>query len=162
METPVVEKPNEAAFRALIRTCGLLARVMQPYFARFGISGSQWGILRVLHRAETDGESGLRLTDLGERVLIRPPSVTGAVDRLQRQGLVVRDPSAKDQRVKQVRLTSGGRRLVGRVLKGHAEQVSTALAALSLSEQKELLRLLERLGSHLNDMIDIQAGAPVE
>src|SRR5438270_5216932 len=89
-------RPAEGAFRELIRVIGLVERVMQPYFARFGISGSQWGVLRQLHRAEEDGAPGLRLTDLSERLLIRPPSVTGVVDRLERAGLVVRDGSRTD------------------------------------------------------------------
>ena len=60
--------PAEEAFRELIRTLGLLERVMQPYFARHGISGSQWGVLRTLHRAEGDGILGLRQTDLSDRL----------------------------------------------------------------------------------------------
>src|SRR5438045_9539495 len=83
-------RPAEGAFRELIRTYGLVERVMQPYFAGFGISGSQWGVLRNLHRAEQAGQTGLRVTALSERLLIRPPSVTGVVDRLQRAGLVAR------------------------------------------------------------------------
>ena len=50
---------------------------MQPYFARFGITGSQWGILRTLHRAEREGLPSLRVTDLSDRLLVRPPSITG-------------------------------------------------------------------------------------
>ena len=65
-------RPNEMAFRSLIRTLGLLKRVMEPHFARFGISGSQWGVLRTLHRAqEEEGLVDLRLIDLGDRLLIR-------------------------------------------------------------------------------------------
>ncbi len=41
----------ERAFRQLIRNYGLVERIMQPYFARFGVSGAQWGVLRNLHRA---------------------------------------------------------------------------------------------------------------
>src|SRR5258708_2557324 len=105
-------RPAEKAFRELIRLYGLLERVMQPYFARFGISGSQWGVLRNLHRAEQEGQGGIRLTDLGDRLLIRPPSVTGIVDRLERVGLVHRDGSPEDLRVKRVALTDKGRQLV--------------------------------------------------
>src|ERR1700732_2583992 len=97
-------RPAESAFRALIHTLGLVERVMQPYFASFGISASQWGVLRTLHRAEQEGLPGLRLTDLGERLLIRPPSVTGVVDRLERAGLVERAGSPFDMRAKQVAL----------------------------------------------------------
>src|SRR5438552_11431198 len=102
---------QERAFRQLIRTFGLLERVMQPYFARFGISGAQWGVLRNLHRAEQEGQAGLRLTDLGRRMLIRPPSVTGIADRLERVGLIVRRASETDRRSKQVALTEKGRQL---------------------------------------------------
>src|SRR5205807_10008939 len=90
------------ALREIIRTFGLVERVMQPYFAQFGISGSQWGVLRNLHRAEAEGRSGLRLSELSERLLIRPPSVTGLIDRLQRARLVVRDGSPTDLRDKQI------------------------------------------------------------
>lgn len=146
-------RPTEGAFRELIRTLGLLDRVMQPYFARFGISGSQWGVLRTLHRAGQEGLPGLRLTDLSERLLIRPPSVTGVVDRLERAGLVVRDGSPTDLRVKQVALTPRGRELVERVLAIHAGQMDTVLGGLSLAEQGELYRLLQRLGQHLESLL---------
>ena len=63
--------PDDNAFRELIRTYGLVERVMHPYFARFGITGSQWGVLRNLHRAQEEGLPRLRLTELGERLLIR-------------------------------------------------------------------------------------------
>jgi DNA-binding MarR family transcriptional regulator len=146
-------QPTEGAFRELIRTLGLLDRVMQPYFARFGISGSQWGVLRNLYRAETDGLPGLRLTDLSERLLIRPPSVTGVVDRLERAGLVVRDGSPTDLRAKQVGLTAKGRKLVERVLAVHEAQIRSVLGGLRTGEQAELRRLLVRLGKHLEGLL---------
>src|SRR5436305_1742507 len=113
-------RPTDNAFRELIRTFGLAERVMQPYFARFGISGSQWGVLRNLHRAEQEGAPGLRLTELSDRLLVRPPSVTGVVDRLERAGLVTRHESTIDLRAKPVGLTAPGRRLAGRAPDVHA------------------------------------------
>src|SRR5437667_12034051 len=106
---PVPVQPPEGTFRELLRVLGLLERVMQPYFAQFGISGSHWGVLRNLHRAEQEGLQGLRLTDLSERLLIRPPSVTGVIDRLERAGLVIRAESAIDLRATTVTLSSAGR-----------------------------------------------------
>src|SRR5437588_8101078 len=117
------EDATEEAFRGLIRSIGLIERAMQPYFARFGISGSQWGVLRTLHRAAASGQPALRLTDLSDRLLIRPPSVTGVVDRLERMGLVQRDASPTDLRAKQVSLTERGRNLVHRVLAVTRRQV---------------------------------------
>src|SRR5437764_12273954 len=127
----------EPTFRSLVRVLGLLERVMQPYFAGFGISGSQWGLLRTLYRAEQERQPGLRLTDLSDRLLVRPPSVSGAVDRLERAGLVVRDSSATDHRAKLVGLTDKGRRLVERVMAVHEQQIAAALGGLSEKEQVE-------------------------
>jgi DNA-binding MarR family transcriptional regulator len=134
--------PDDNAFRELIRTYGLVERVMHPYFARFGITGSQWGVLRNLHRAEEEGLPRLRLTELGERLLIRPPSVTGLIDRLERAKLVARHGSPTDLRAKQVSLTAAGRRLVQRVLAVHQEQVNAVLSGLNAQERAELQRLL--------------------
>ena len=81
---PIVDEspPTTAVFRSLIRTFGLLKRVMEPHFTTVGISGPQWAILRTLREVEVAGEPEVRLSDLGARLLVRPPSVTGIVRRL--------------------------------------------------------------------------------
>src|SRR5260370_10719944 len=134
---------------------------MQPYFAHFGISGSQWGVLRNLHRAEQEGLPGLRLTDLSERLLIRPPSVTGVVDRLERAGLVARSGSPTDLRSKRVALTDKGRRLIERVLEIHGKQIDSVLGGLSADEVIEFHRLLTRFRQHLEGLLAGGNGASV-
>ncbi len=147
----------DPAFRSLIRTLGLLKRVMEPYFARHGISLAQWGVLRALTRAEDEGLDGVRLTDLSERLLVRPPSVTGVIDRLQRMKLVEREASTSDHRSKLVRLTASGRQRVARVRQGHGARVKRVLEALTPAEQRQLRRLLDRLADHL-ELLDQQNG----
>jgi DNA-binding MarR family transcriptional regulator len=154
------DPPQERAFRKLLRTFGLLERVMQPYFARFGISGAQWGVLRNLHRAEQEGRPGLRLTDLSRRMLIRPPSVSGIVDRLERAGLLVRRAAEGDLRAKQVALTGQGRQLVGQVLAGHAAQVARVMGGLGAAQHEELDRLLGLLVDHLEGLTGHAGDAP--
>jgi DNA-binding MarR family transcriptional regulator len=147
------KKPAERGFRALIRVSGLLDRVMQPYFSRYGISRSQWGVLRVLQRAERIGSAGVRLVDLGESLFVRPPSVSGLVDRMERLGYVARSASTKDLRSREIRLTREGHNLIDRILLNHATQIETLMRGLNAREQKQLIPLLERLISHLADML---------
>ena len=154
MKDAVPPPADENAFRELIRTFGAAERVMQPYFAKFGISGSQWGVLRNLQRAEQSGLVGLRLSELSDRMLIRPPSVTGLVDRLERAGLVLRDVVPGDLRAKVLRMTPKGRQLVERVLKGHAGQIERVLAGLTAAEQRELHRLLVVWRTHLENLLE--------
>lgn len=134
---------------ALLRSYGLIRQIQEPYFTQFGVSGSQWGVLRVLQRAELQGESELPLKTVSERMLIQPPSVTGAVDRLERLGLVRRASSPTDLRVRHLSLTTQGRDLISRVLVGHADRVRSLFAGLRLDEQETILQLLNRLKAHL-------------
>src|SRR4051812_18237116 len=153
-----LDAPADVAFRSLIRTFGLLERVMLPHFARLGVSASQWGVLRTLHRAEANGTGALRLTDLSDRLLVRPPSVTGVVARLERDGLVTRDPSPTDQRAKTVSLTAAGRQLMRRVLDAHGEQVSKVMGGLGSDGCRQLQELLDRLEWHLGGVLDEDNG----
>ncbi len=148
------DAPAEETFRSLVRAVGLMHRLMQPYFGRFGISGSQWGVLRTLYRAEQEGIAGLHLIELGDRLLVRPPSVTGLVDRLQRLGLVVRATAASDLRCKEVRLTTSGRELVARMLEGHPAQIANIMGGLDDSDLHRLNKLLAKMSEHMQRQID--------
>src|SRR5262249_52404285 len=99
----------------------------------------------------------LRLTELSDRLLIRPPSVTGLVDRLTRAGLVARHGSPTDLRAKQISLTPVGRRLVERVLTDHESQINSVLAGLSSADQTELHRLLVSWRKHLEGLLENEA-----
>jgi DNA-binding MarR family transcriptional regulator len=144
---------TEAVFHSFLRLWGLLRQAQDPYFARFGISASQWGILRVLQRAELKGQTELPLKVVGERLLIQPPSVTGVVDRLERQGFVKRNPSKTDLRVRHLSLTAQGRGLLTKVLVGHAERIQTLFAGLAPNEQETMLSLLQRMEAHLLTLV---------
>ncbi len=149
-EAPV----EENALRALVRAFGVVDRVMQPYFARFGISGAQWSVLRQLHRAEGEGFASLRMTELSKQLLIRLPSATGVVDRLVRDGLVSRVALPEDLRVKLISLTEAGQQRVHDVLKVHDRQIESMLAGLSVLEQTELQRLLTQMRMHLETQLN--------
>ena len=143
---------SELAWRAFIRTTGLFRNRMEPYFAKFGISAAQWGVLRALQRAEAEGVERLRLTDLGRRLLVKPPSVTSIIDRLERNGLVARQAARDDQRAKLLNLTPAGRQLVARVLEKHPSQIRAILGGLTETEQHQLYHLMERLAAHLETL----------
>lgn len=153
---------TEAAFRSLVRTCGLLRRVQEPYFQRLGISGAQWGVLRVLHRAEQEGSAGMRLAELSDRLLIRPPSVTGVIDRLERMGLVSRQAAPDDLRARHVRLTTSGRRLLQDSLVSHGRRTQSLMSGLSAAEQESLRAALEKLCVHLEAMAPVDAAVESE
>src|SRR5687768_850820 len=157
MQQPTLAIPSSSSstgevFRALLRTLGLLKRVMEPHFTTVGISGAQWAILRTLHDVETAGEPNVRLSELGNRLLVRPPSVTGIVRRLQRMGLINVTTSPADQRAKTVSLTDSGRGLVASFAARHEAQIEDVFSGLDLTQRDQFLGLLCQLGGHVEHL----------
>jgi len=142
--------PPEIAYGGILRLFGLIQRVMRPYFLQFGLSQSQWAILRILSRAEEEGRAeGLRLVELGQRLLVQPPSVTTLVRRLEKTGLVCHSAAPNDRRGIQLRLTAQGRELVQRVLLVHRDQIRHVVGGLDDRELSQFCDLVERLNTHL-------------
>lgn len=78
-----------------------------------------------------------------------PSNITGLVDRLAARGLVTREPSPTDRRVKLVAATAAGAEVGGKVW-ANLDFAAEPLAALTDSERETLRDLLRR----------IQHGAP--
>ena len=152
---------TEQAFRAFMKASTMARNLMTPHFARFGITGAQWAVLRALQRAEVEGLDGLHPSSLGQRLLVKKPSVTGVVERLRQAGWVVSKDDEKDHRSKKISLTPEGRRLMRRVLKHHPVQQQRLLGCLSPSEQRQLERLSQKLAVHY-ESLNIGAGAHAE
>jgi len=147
------EETTELAFRAWVRSHGLFRQEMDAYFHKHGLSGAQWGVLRTLQRAETEaGLHGVPLGELGRRMIVKAPSVSGVVDRLERQGLVERVASLTDLRSKEVRLTVEGRSLVESIVATHRTQRERVFGCFSATEQRALLKLLNKLETHFETL----------
>ncbi len=70
-------------------------------------------------------------------------NMTGIVDRLEKRGLVQREPSPTDRRVKNVVLTAEGERVID-VIRGKMHTTRAGLDRLSDQERDTLHDLLER------------------
>ena len=71
-------------------------------------------------------------------------NVTGLIDRLESRGLIRRQPSAGDRRVKVLELTPAGTRLRSTVLERMAKPPES-LGRLSAGQQRALVKILKRL-----------------
>jgi MarR family 2-MHQ and catechol resistance regulon transcriptional repressor len=90
----------------------------------------------------------LPVNTVGPKVWLTPGSISVAVDRLVKKGLVSRKGHAEDRRVRQVELTPKGRALITRGFGEHASAMENIASVLSENERLTLLRLLKKLGKH--------------
>jgi MarR family transcriptional regulator, organic hydroperoxide resistance regulator len=82
---------------------------------------------------------------LGDELMVRPPVITGIVDRLEAKGLVKRRESISDRRRTDVNLTERGNKAYQKVREDYRFSLREALGrSLTPVEQETLARLLVR------------------
>ncbi len=88
----------------------------------------------------------LTITEIQGKVLLASGSMTAAVDRLEKKGLIQRGPAPSDRRAKVLHLTEEGRRIVEAAFQRHAAELESAMAVLNPNEKRDLYALLKKLG----------------
>ncbi|HEX3057433.1 MAG TPA: MarR family transcriptional regulator [Gaiellaceae bacterium] len=94
-----------------------------------GVSPEQVSLLVAIKYAP-----GIGLRELAARERVSPPAMTKHVDRLERDGLVARTPSAEDRRRVGVSLTEEGQRVLRRVRSRRTAWLAQRLRGLSPKE----------------------------
>ena len=77
--------------------------------------------------------------------MVTNANITGLIDRLAREELVERRPSAEDRRRHMVELTGAGKRLFEAMADDHREWLADMTAGMGRGEMAELFGLLGRL-----------------
>ncbi len=88
----------------------------------------------------------LPINKIGEKVLLTSGSMTAAVNRMEKDGLVKRIQDPSDGRYFYVHLTKKGRNLIKKAYAKHEKTLEKIAGVLSDSERKELVRLLKKIG----------------
>jgi MarR family 2-MHQ and catechol resistance regulon transcriptional repressor len=88
----------------------------------------------------------LTISEIQDKVRLASGSMTAAVDRLEKLGLVVRKSSPTDRRARVVHLTSEGKRLALSCFERHARDLEVLMSALSQKEKEQLYGSIKKLG----------------
>jgi MarR family 2-MHQ and catechol resistance regulon transcriptional repressor len=94
---------------------------------------------------------------IGPKVDLNPGSVSVAVDRLYKKGLVSRVESDNDRRVRTVSLTEKGRRVFVPIFREHAALIKRAFQDVSPQEQRRIEEVLKKIGRRAEEL-DEQEG----
>jgi DNA-binding MarR family transcriptional regulator len=129
---------QEAALN-LWRTSDQLSNRVGRLLRDFGLTSSQYNVLRTLRGA---GEP-LPSLEIASRLIQVVPAITGLIDRLERQGWVVRRRSKDDRRVVRVGVTKKGLNLLERIDQPLQQLHHEMLGHLGSRQLKSLIALLE-------------------
>jgi DNA-binding MarR family transcriptional regulator len=121
---------------------------------RLGLTRSQWLLLTRLHR-----RPGASQTELAEMLEVEKASAGRMLDRMERDGWIVRKADPADRRIKRIHLTREAERVHARMWVVAQATVEDALGNLSAGERTQLARLMSRVKARLSDMADSGGGA---
>jgi DNA-binding MarR family transcriptional regulator len=144
---PFVTLEEEAVLN-IRRTSDRLQHYTQQLFKPHGITPTQYNVLRILRGA---GDSGLRCSEIGERLVSSDPDITRLLDRLQKQKLIRRKRDPKDRRVIYAMISADGQRLLKEMDPIVNDGVKDLLHHMSHEKLNTLISLLEEARQSLSD-----------
>jgi DNA-binding MarR family transcriptional regulator len=142
MATRSTTKLANEAWEALFRAQSTIVQELSARDAWEDLVPREYGVLYALSSAP----DGLRITELGDDVLLTQPGMSRLVARLEARGLVHRVDDPDDGRASRIRLTQAGVATQRRIGRAHARHVAEAMTRnLDRPELEQLRELCRKL-----------------
>ena len=143
----------EEALLNLIRTADCADRSMQRATRQWGVTSTQYNVLRILRGAHPEG---LTCTAIGDRMITADPDITRLLARLKALKLIRQHRDKRDRRVLWTHISSTGLELLAEMDPVIKQFPGNILGHLSQTELAEFIRLLVSARTRCQD-----ATAPV-
>lgn len=134
--------PEQEAFLSIGRTWAVLEHTFSEALKPYGITATQYNVLRILRGA---GERGLCRAEVMERMTTMVPDATRLLNRMEAAGLIERQRSNEDRRFVTTRITGQGAALLEELEEPVRELHRRHLGGLEESELRGLINLLRRV-----------------
>jgi DNA-binding MarR family transcriptional regulator len=139
-QAPFTNQEEEALLN-LVRTSDFMQRALQQHTRGWGLTSTQYNVLRILRGAQPDG---LQCAAIGERMIAAEPDITRLLGRLKAHKLVRQHRDPHDRRVVWTQISEAGLKLL-REMDPLIERLPRELLGhMTRQELDELIRLLEK------------------
>lgn len=147
------------AFLVLLRVASDVLDGLEAFLARQGTSQGKFSLLMLLNR---DPEAGVSPSELADRSGVTRATITGLLDGLSREKLVLRQDDTGDRRKAVVRLTRRGRNHLEAMLPEYYRQVAELMRELSDDDKVQLIGLLGKVNVRLPNLWEAAGKHPVD
>jgi MarR family transcriptional regulator, organic hydroperoxide resistance regulator len=148
LQDPEAKAELDAIVETLVYLYTESRRLTKQAAREVGLTGPQLTVIKLL---DTFGD--LSLSSLSERIRAQNSTVTGIIDRMEREELVVRERSTADRRVVYIRLTTKGRQMAKDIEVEPMEIFRTVLSTLSRDDTRDLMRILSKLQKRVRGLV---------
>jgi len=148
---PAARPPGKQRLRLWLRllraTRAIEADLRERLRVQFQMTLPQFDVMAALARAE----SGMTMTELSRKLMVSNGNVTGIIDRLVNDRLVLRQAPAEDRRSFVVRLTPKGAAQFATVATEHEEWVDRLLSDFGADETEQLIGTFDGLADRIRN-----------
>jgi DNA-binding MarR family transcriptional regulator len=135
-------KYHEEAVYGISLVYAMLFNEMSLYLEQFDLSPAKLNVLMVIRHQGT--AQGISQVEIGKRLMVTESNMTRLLEKLGRQGLIMRSPLPRDRRVKLIKMTSKAIKLLDTVWPQYQENINRLASRLSKPEQQEISILLQK------------------
>lgn len=133
-EHPEVDASPMYVLARMMRLNMQINKDLSANFAKFGLATGDFDVLATLRRS---GEPyALRPTELTRSSMLTSGTMTSRLDKLEKLGLVCRNPNPEDRRALMIHLTDKGRSLVEEAAAAHFEMEAEMLKVLDQQDRE--------------------------
>jgi DNA-binding MarR family transcriptional regulator len=123
----------------------LFLRMHRLLDRRMSASGASLARTKLLMYVDRHGPA--RAADIADLFGLAPRTVTEALDGMERDGLVLREPDARDRRVKRISITPAGKRAIETTEPLRAKLVDLVFGTLDPQEAAQLSGIVAKLAA---------------
>jgi DNA-binding MarR family transcriptional regulator len=142
---PVSKQRLRLWIRLLRAARTIEAELRERLRKEFTVTLPQFDVMAALARRE----SGMSMTELSRMLMVSNGNVTGIIDRLAFEKLVLRQAPANDRRSYIVRLTPKGASQFSVIAKAHEGWVDELLTGIGAADAEALIQQLDGLTTHV-------------
>ncbi|MFY9787110.1 MAG: MarR family transcriptional regulator [Pseudolabrys sp.] len=138
---PISKQRLRLWLRLLRSSRAIEAQLRERLRTRFSITLPQFDVMAALARSE----EGMTMTELSRQLMVSNGNVTGIIDRLVAEKLVLRQAPASDRRSFIVRLTPKGASQFSVIAKAHEGWIDEMLEEFGAMEAESIISQLDEL-----------------
>lgn len=136
---------------SIMRAQQLILAALDGALKEHDVTFARYEVLVLLKFSKT---GSLPLSKIGERLMVHPTSVTNAIDRLERQGLVARIADDTDRRRTLAAITDKGLAVVAAAT-ASLRDIDFAVQGLDPTEQETMYELLRKTRAAAHDFREV-------
>ena len=142
---PDAETVSVLPFLTMLRMGSDISAALDTFLGKYGLLQGRWWVLILLMREDNLMSAP---SELAEKTGVTRATMTGLIDGLERDGLVVRLVDNNDRRKYSIKLTQAGQAKLDEMMPDYYRRVKSLMSVISVQQREELVTCLKLLNDN--------------